>query len=106
MCLVLDHYFNNEDDDAGPLLQVDFERAFDSVDHYFLFKTMEKLGFGSYLTNLVRIAFHGCLSFLYINGHLSSQVVLGSGLHQGSPISPIIFLLVAQVFTLKLVSDR
>ena len=81
MCLVLDHYNNNEDD-AGLLLQVDFEKAFDSVDHYFLFKTMEKLGFGSYLTNLVRIAFHGCLSFLNINGHLSSQVVLGTG--QGS----------------------
>ena len=74
MCLVLDHYNNNEDD-AGLLLQVDFEKAFDSVDHCFLFKTMEKLGFGSYLTNLVRIAFHGtCLSFLNINGHLSSQV--------------------------------
>ena len=105
MCLVLDHYNNNEDD-AGLLLQVDFEKAFDSVDHYFFFKTMEKLGFGSYLTNLVRIVFHGCLSFLNINGHLSSQVVLGRGLHQGSPLSPILFLLVAQVFTVKLVSNR
>ena len=94
MCLVLDHYNNNEDD-VGLLLQVDFEKAFDSVDHYFLFKTMEKLGFGSYLTNLVRIAFHGCLSFLNINGHLSSKVVLGRGLHQVYPLSPIIFLLVA-----------
>ena len=105
MCLVLDHYNNNEDD-AGLLLQVDFEKAFDSVDHYVLFKTIKKLGFGSYLTNLVRIAFHGRLSFLNINGHLSSQVVLGRGLHQGSPLSPILFLLVAQVFTVKLVSNR
>ena len=105
MCLVLDHY-NNNDDEAGLLLQVDFEKAFDSVDHYFLFKTMETLGFGSYLTNLVRIAFHGCLSFLNINGHLSSQVVLGRGLHQGSPLSPLLFLLVAQVFTVRLDSNR
>ena len=104
MCLVLDQYNNNEDE-AGLLLQCDFEKAFDSVDHYFLFKTMETLGFGSYLTNLVRIAFHGCLSFLNINGYLSSQVVLGRGLHQGSPLSPILFLLVAQVFTVKLNSN-
>ena len=37
---------------------------------------------------------------------ISSQVVLGRGLHQGSPLSPILFLLVAQVFTVKLVSNR
>ena len=102
MCLVLEHFNNNEEDEGGLILQVDFEKAFDSVDHYFLFKTMERLGFGSFLINLVKIAFHGCLSFININGHLSSQVYLGRGLHQGSPLSPILFLLIAQVFTAKL----
>ena len=101
MCLVLDH-FDKNNDDGGLLLQVDFEKAFDTVDHYFLFKTMEIMGFGPYLINLVKIALHGCMSFLNINGHLSTQVILGRGLHQGSPLSPILFLLVAQVFTVKL----
>ena len=101
MCLVLDH-FDGNDDDGGLLLQVDFEKAFDTVDHHFLFKTMENMGFGPYLINLVKISLHGGLSFVNINGHLSSQVILGRGLHQGSPLSPILFLLVAQVFTVKI----
>ena len=102
MCLVLDHFNRSEEDQGGLLLQVDFEKAFDSVDHEFLYKTMEKMGFGCYLTKLVQIALTGFISFLNINGHLSTQVVLGRGLHQGSPLSPILFLLIAQIFTSKL----
>ena len=105
MCLVLDH-FNKNDDESGLVLQVDFEKAFDTVDHYFLFKTMESMGFGPYLIKLVKICLHGCLSFININGHLSSQVILGRGLHQGSPLSPILFLLVAQVFTDKISNNH
>ena len=102
MCLVLDHFNNNSDMEEGLLVQVDFEKAFDSVDHTFLFKTLEKMGFGPYLTLLVKIAFQGCMSYLNINSHLSAPVYLGRGLHQGSPLSPILFLLIAQVFSSKL----
>ena len=42
MCIVLDHFNNNSDMEEGLLVQVDFEKAFDSVDHTFLFKTLEK----------------------------------------------------------------
>ena len=60
------------------------------------------MGFGCYLIKLVQIALTSFISFLNINGHLSTQVVLGRGLHQGSPLSPILFLLIAQIFTSKL----
>ena len=102
MCLVLDHFNNNSDVEEGLLVQVDFEKAFDSVDHTFLFKTLEKMGFQPYLTLLVKIAFQGCMSYLNIDGHLSAPVYLGRGLHQGSPLSPILFLLIAQEFSSKL----
>ena len=55
MSLVLDH-FNENEEEGGLLLQVDFEKAFDSVDHHFLIKTMEKMGFGDYILKLVKIA--------------------------------------------------
>ena len=40
--------------------------------------------------------------FPNINGYLSSQVVLGRGLHQGILLSLILFLLVVQIITVKL----
>ena len=57
------------------------------------------MGFGEPLINLVKLAFSGCMSFANVNGYLSDTIYIGRGLHQGSPLSPILFLLVAQVFT-------
>ena len=101
MYLVMEH-FQNHPEDEGLLLQVDFEKAFDSVEHVFLFETLESMGFGKYLIDLVKLVFHGCMSYANVNGHLSSPIYLGRGLHQGSPLSPVLFLIVAQVFTNKI----
>ena len=101
MYLALEH-FNNHPDEEGLLLQVDFEKAFDTVEHNFLFKTLEFLGFGNYLINLVKVAFFGCMTYANVNGHLSAPIYIDRGLHQGSPLSPILFIIVAQIFTNKL----
>ena len=101
ICLILEHFQDNSDDE-GVILQVDFEKAFDTVEHSFLFKTLKLLGFGDYMINLVKTVFSGCRSYANINGHLSAPVFLFRGLHQGSPLSPILFLFVAQIFTVKL----
>ena len=48
MYLVIES-FNNDSDKEGLLLQVDYEKAFDSVEHEFVFSTMKKMGFGSFM---------------------------------------------------------
>ena len=95
-------YFDENPEEESLLLQVDFEKAFDTVEHDFLFKTLECMGFGEYLIKLVKVAFHGCMSYANVNGYLSSPIYISRGLHQGSPLSHILFLLVAQVFTNRL----
>ena len=101
MYLALEHFINNPEEEAL-LLQVDFEKAFDSVEHKFLFETLDFLGFGESLIRLVKVAFHGCMDYANINGHLSEPIYISRGFHQGSPLSPILFLLVAQIFTRKI----
>ena len=104
MYLVLEYYTNNPDDE-GLLVQVDYEKAFDSVEHSFLYATMKHMGFGNNLIVLVKLIFQGCLSYVNINGHLSAPIYIGRGLHQGSPLSPVLFLIVAQVFTKNLTNN-
>ena len=104
MCLTLDFYQENSEEE-GMLLQVDFEKAFDSVEHTFLYSTLRSMGFGDYILNLVKVAFSGCMSYANVNGHLSDPIYLMRGLHQGSPLSPILFLIVAQVFSFKIQRD-
>ena len=97
----LEHFINNPEEEAL-LLQVDFEKAFDSVEHKFLSETLEFLGFGESLIRLVKVVFTGCMNYANIYGHLSNPIYISRGLHQGSPLSPILFFLVAQMFTRKI----
>ena len=87
MYLALEHFINNPEEEAL-LLQVDFEKAFDSVEHKFIFETLDFLGVGESLIRLVKVAFHGCMDYANINGHLSEPIYISRGLHQGSPLSP------------------
>ena len=84
-------YFDENPEEESLLLQVDFEKAFDTVEHDFLFKTLECMGFGEYLIKLVKVAFHGCMSYVNVNGYLSSPIYISRGLHQGSPLFPSYF---------------
>ena len=104
MYLVLEH-FNNNPEDEGLLVQVDYEKAFDSVEHSFLYASMKHMGFGNNIIDLVKLIFQGCLSYANVNGHLSTPIYIGRGLHQGSPLSPILFLIVAQVFTKNITNN-
>ena len=94
--------FNNDSEQEGLLLQIDFDKCFDSVEHNFVFSTLEKLGFSDYIIKLIKVAFQACFSYANINGFLSAPIYLLRILHQGSPLSPILFLLVAQTFSNKL----
>ena len=105
MYLVLEYYERNPQEE-GYLVQIDFEKAFDSVEHRFLFGVLKKIGLGDNLIKMIKVAFSGCSSMILVNGHLSEQVYLCRGLHQGSPLSPILFILVGQALTDRCVSNE
>lgn len=80
MSTVLENYLENPQD-QGLILQIDFEKAFDSVEHEFLFSTLEKIGFGNYMMRLIKTAFCNCSSYANVNGHLSAPIHILRGLH-------------------------
>jgi len=97
--LVLDLFdYSNLVEHNSFILFLDFYKAFDSVEHHFIFKSMEKFGFGEYFCKAVRTLYYNCNSSIKLKFGTSPRFYLSRGIRQGCPISPYLFLLVSQIF--------
>ena len=61
----------NRDDDTAAFIFLDQEKAFDRVNHKFLFKTMKTFGIGDTFINWVKTIYSNATSILNVNGHFS-----------------------------------
>ena len=82
----------------GWLVTMDIQKAFDSVDHDFLFCVLENAGFGSSFINWITILVKNQMSCVTNSGTTSSYFELLRGCRQGDPISAYLFILVIEVF--------
>ena len=74
-------------------VSVDFRKAYDSVNHDFLFRVLEQYGFPVGFINIVKEIFRDVGSHILVNGHKSSKIKLKSGIRQGCPSSRSFFTL-------------
>ena len=87
------------------IAQIDFEKAFDSIEWPFLFKTLEMFNFGDNFIKWIRILYtdiHACVGN---NGHYSKYFKLTRSIRQGCPISALLFLLVAEIIAIDIRND-
>lgn len=97
--LVLDLFdYSNLVEHNSFILFLDFYKAFDSVEHHFIFKSLQKFGFGEYFCKAVRTLYYNCNSTIKLKYGTSPRFYLTRGIRQGCPISPYLFLLVSQIF--------
>ena len=83
----------NELDQPGLIFFADFEKAFDSVDHDFIFKVLEHFKFGNSLIDWVKLFYNNAQSCVSNNGYMSNFFNIERGVRQGCPLSPYLFIL-------------
>ena len=86
----------------GKLLFLDFEKAFDSIEWNFLYKTFNKFNFGHYFIKWVKILYTNPIFRTKNNGWLSKTVRMQRGIRQGCPVSALLYILVAEVLAIKI----
>ena len=80
--------YTAEHEDVGILFSADFEKAFDSIEHTFIFATLESFGFGPQIIQWVITFLKNAESSVMNNGHSTGYF---SG--QGDPLSAYLFIL-------------
>ena len=84
------------------ILQVDQEEAFDKIDHDFLHKIINKMGFSNEFIQFVKILYRNNISYVINNGYLSSPIKLLRGLRQGCPLSLPLYVIHGEVTTVNI----
>ena len=78
---------------SGYLLTVDFEKAFDSLNHKFLIAVLKKYGFGEDFIDWIKILLRDQESCVINGGHTTTYFRLERGARQGDPISAYLLCL-------------
>ena len=88
------------------ITQIDFEKAFDSVEWDFLFKTLKAVNFGDNFISWIKTLYTDIEACVGNNGNYSEYFVLSRSIRQGCPISALLFLLVVEMLANKIRNNK
>ena len=85
------------------IFSADFEKAFDSIDHSFLFAVLESFGFGPDFIQWLRTLFNNAESRVIKNGKSTTGYFrLEIGTRQGDILSAYLLILALEVLLIQI----
>jgi hypothetical protein len=78
-------------------LKLDFEKAFDTVEHSTIIQMMVHLGLPQRWIQWVHTILSSSSSSILLNGVAGKFFKCKMGVHQGHPLSPLLFVLAAEL---------
>lgn len=86
----------NANDIGGAVISVDQEKAFDRVEWSYLRQVLSTMNFGPSFCSWISLFYTNIHSCILINGTLSEPFSISRGVRQGCPLSPLLYVLVAE----------
>ncbi|KAL3694179.1 hypothetical protein R1sor_007830 [Riccia sorocarpa] len=83
-------------EEASVFCQLDFDKAFDMVQHKYLWETMRTMGFHYKFIQMVSMLVGGGKAKVYLNGRFTKTISLERGVRQVCPVSPLLFTISTQ----------
>ena len=80
---------------------VDLEKAFDRVPRDVLWWALKSLGVEEWAVRVVQSMYSNARSRVRVNGQYSEEFDVKVGVHQGSVLSPLLFILVLEALSRK-----
>ena len=84
---------------------VDLEKAFDLVPRDVIWWAMRKLGIDEWLVRLVQSMYKDVRSRVRVGDGYSEEFGIGVGVHQGSVLSPLLFIIVLEALSREFRTD-
>ena len=90
----------------GILLQLDFRKAFDTIEWEFIQRTIALFNFGDSIQRWISIFYSKTESAVLNNGFCTNYFQLSRGVRQGCPLSPYLFVLAVELLACKIRQDQ
>lgn len=87
------------------LLTLDQAKAFDRVDHNYLFSILKAFGFGPDIITWVQLLYNKVNSCVFVNGFLTEAFEVTRSMRQGCGLSPLLYVLCIEALALKIRSN-
>ena len=99
-------YHAEQENLDGIVFAADMEKAFDSLEHNFIFSTLIKFGFGQKFIQWVRTSQRNGSSCVMNNGVSTRYFNPERGARQGYPLSPYLFILCLETLFIQIRNDK
>jgi len=85
-------YCNNYNVDAV-LISLDAKKAFDSVDHKYMYKTLKHYGFSDNFIEVIQLLYNDIKADILVNGYRTCMIRISRCVKQGDALSCALFIL-------------